>query len=129
MYLSDASKADRFLRTHHSIRLTELWFNYERKLFESECERDRRALTRELEERRGELRESLIAELEDKRRLVEMEKASMEITGDSMDVSKNGGRLDVGTWWAGSAGEGCWLSVTAYGRAADFVDHCHVQHN
>ncbi|KAF0294548.1 Sin3 histone deacetylase corepressor complex component SDS3 [Amphibalanus amphitrite] len=68
------------------IRLTELWFNYERKLFESECERDRRALTRELEERRTELRESLIAELEDKRRLVEMERASMEITGDSMDM-------------------------------------------
>ena len=71
-----------------SIRLTELWFSYERKVLESECERERRALSRELEERRAELREALVAELEDKRRLVEIEKASMEITGDSMDVSR-----------------------------------------
>ncbi|XP_037077850.1 sin3 histone deacetylase corepressor complex component SDS3-like [Pollicipes pollicipes] len=68
------------------IRVTELWYQYEKRLIETECERDRRALSREMDERRCELRESLLAELEDKRRHVEMEKASMEITGDSMDM-------------------------------------------
>ena len=41
---------------------------------------------RELDEKKVELRENLISELEEKKRHVETERITIELTGDSMEV-------------------------------------------
>lgn len=48
---------------------------------------EKKAAAKEFEEKKIELRENLIAELEEKRKIIEAERHTMELTGDSMEVS------------------------------------------
>ncbi|EEC19331.1 suppressor of defective silencing, putative, partial [Ixodes scapularis] len=53
---------------------------------EREYIQEKKAAVREFEEKKIDLRESLIMELEEKRRMVEAERSTIELTGDSMEV-------------------------------------------
>lgn len=48
---------------------------------------EKKSAAKEFEEKKIELREMLISDLEEKRKLVEAERQSMELSGDSMEVS------------------------------------------
>lgn len=45
-----------------------------------------KAAAKDFEEKKIDLRETLISDLEDKKRNIETERSSMELTGDSMEV-------------------------------------------
>lgn len=47
---------------------------------------DRRLAAQEFEEKKAELKENLLLELEDKKKIIEQERYSLELTGDSMEV-------------------------------------------
>jgi len=47
---------------------------------------EKKGAVNEFEEKKIELRENLISDLEEKRKMVEAERHSMELTGDSMEV-------------------------------------------
>ena len=47
---------------------------------------ERQLAARELEDKKIELQENLISELEEKKRVVESERTTMELSGDSMEV-------------------------------------------
>lgn len=48
---------------------------------------DKRLAAREFEEKKAELKENLLLELEEKKKIVEQERYSLELTGDSMEVN------------------------------------------
>ena len=47
---------------------------------------EKKAAAKEFEEKKIELRENLISDLEEKRKIIEAERHTMELTGDSMEV-------------------------------------------
>lgn len=47
---------------------------------------EKKAAAKEFEEKKIDLREMLISDLEEKRKMVEAERQSMELSGDSMEV-------------------------------------------
>lgn len=47
---------------------------------------EKKAAVKEFEEKKIELRETLISDMEEKRKLIEAERHTMELTGDSMEV-------------------------------------------
>ncbi|KAF0879739.1 SDS3 deacetylase, partial [Crocuta crocuta] len=48
--------------------------------------KEKKAAVKEFEDKKVELKENLIAELEEKKKMIENEKLTMELTGDSMEV-------------------------------------------
>lgn len=54
---------------------------------EEEYVLEKESASRELEEKKVELQENLISELEEKKRHVETERITIELTGDSMEVT------------------------------------------
>ncbi|PIO16681.1 hypothetical protein AB205_0154420, partial [Aquarana catesbeiana] len=48
--------------------------------------KEKKAAVKEFEDKKIELKENLIAELEEKKKMIENEKLTMELTGDSMEV-------------------------------------------
>lgn len=48
---------------------------------------EKKAAAKEFEEKKVELRENLLTDFEDKRKLIESERHSMELNGDSMEVT------------------------------------------
>lgn len=66
--------------------LNEVWKDYELQRVEEEFVLERQAASRELEDKRIELQENLISELEEKKRIVETERITIELTGDSMEI-------------------------------------------
>ena len=48
---------------------------------------EKKAAAKEFEEKKIELRENLLNDFEDKRKMIESERHSMELNGDSMEVS------------------------------------------
>ena len=54
---------------------------------EEEYVSEKQSASRELEDKKIELQENLISELEEKKRHVETERITIELTGDSMEVS------------------------------------------
>ncbi|NWY76244.1 SDS3 deacetylase, partial [Erithacus rubecula] len=48
--------------------------------------KEKKAAAKEFEDKKIELKENLIAELEEKKKMIENEKLTMELTGDSMEV-------------------------------------------
>jgi len=54
---------------------------------EEEYISEKQSASRELEDKKIELQENLISELEEKKRHVETERITIELTGDSMEVS------------------------------------------
>jgi Sin3 histone deacetylase corepressor complex component SDS3 len=68
------------------LLLNEVWREYEVQRAEEDYILEKQLAARELEEKKVELQENLISELEEKKRVVESERLTMELTGDSMEV-------------------------------------------
>ncbi|XP_032800699.1 LOW QUALITY PROTEIN: sin3 histone deacetylase corepressor complex component SDS3 [Petromyzon marinus] len=68
------------------IRNADLFLQLETEQVERSYVRERRAAVKEFEDRKVELKESLVAELEEKKKIIETERLTMELTGDSMEV-------------------------------------------
>ncbi|XP_070619085.1 sin3 histone deacetylase corepressor complex component SDS3 [Erythrolamprus reginae] len=68
------------------IRNAELFLHLETEQVERNYIKEKKAAVKEFEDKKIELKESLIAELEEKKKMIESEKLTMELTGDSMEV-------------------------------------------
>ncbi|CAG0896487.1 unnamed protein product [Darwinula stevensoni] len=64
----------------------DLWYEFETHQIEREYMEEKRAGNRDFEEKKVELREQLITDLECKKKVIEKERTSMELTGDSMEM-------------------------------------------
>ncbi|XP_064461322.1 sin3 histone deacetylase corepressor complex component SDS3-like [Ornithodoros turicata] len=71
---------------HERLFLNEVFQTHEIERVEREYINEKKAAVREFEEKKIDLRESLIMELEEKKRMVESERSTIELTGDSMEV-------------------------------------------
>lgn len=78
----------RKIEQHYQERLfmNEVFQSHEVERVEREYTHEKKAAFREFEEKKIDLRESLIMELEEKRRMVEAERSTIELMGDSMEV-------------------------------------------
>ncbi|XP_058119106.1 sin3 histone deacetylase corepressor complex component SDS3-like [Anopheles ziemanni] len=68
------------------LMLNELHRDYMLQCAERECANEIAAAEKEFEEKAAELKETLIAVWEDRKKMVEQEHATMELSGDSIDV-------------------------------------------
>ncbi|XP_050070809.1 sin3 histone deacetylase corepressor complex component SDS3-like [Anopheles maculipalpis] len=68
------------------LLLNEVERDYLMECAERECVQEKAAAEKEYEEKKAELIENLIADLEDQKKTIEQEFATMELTGDSVDV-------------------------------------------
>lgn len=68
------------------IRLNTLHRDYMIECVERDYVIEKKAAAKEFDEKKVDLKENLISDLEDKRRTIEAERCSMELTGDSMEV-------------------------------------------
>ncbi|KAJ6659155.1 hypothetical protein lerEdw1_019458 [Lerista edwardsae] len=68
------------------IRNAELFLQLETEQVERNYIKEKKAAVKEFEDKKIELKENLIAELEEKKKMIESEKLTMELTGDSMEV-------------------------------------------
>lgn len=93
LYQLDAGVHPEFIRQLKRVemqRLDRMLLNdafqfYETERVEREYVNEKKAALREFEDRKIELRESLILELEDRRRMIENERSSMELLSDCAD--------------------------------------------
>lgn len=93
LYQLDAGIHPEFLRQLKKVELqrqdrmllNEAFQIYETERVEREYVNEKKAALREFEDRKIELRESLILELEDRRRMIENERLSMELLSDCGD--------------------------------------------
>lgn len=93
LYQLDAGVHPEFLRQlkrvemqrQDRLMLNEAFQLYEMERVEREYVNEKKAALREFEDRKIELRESLILELEDRRRMIENERLSMELLSDCVD--------------------------------------------
>lgn len=75
------------------LRINEIWREYELEVVEREFINEKKLAAKDFEEKKIDLRESLIIELEDKKKNIDNERNSMELTGgfllsDSMEVKQ-----------------------------------------
>ncbi|MBN3274913.1 SDS3 deacetylase, partial [Polyodon spathula] len=68
------------------LRNADLFLQLETEQVERNYIKEKKAAVKEFEDKKIELKENLIAELEEKKKMVENEKLTMELTGDSMEV-------------------------------------------
>ncbi|XP_077456400.1 sin3 histone deacetylase corepressor complex component SDS3 isoform X4 [Stigmatopora argus] len=68
------------------LRNAELFLQLETEQVERNYFKEKKAAVKELDDKKVELKENLIAELEEKKKMIENEKLTMELTGDSMEV-------------------------------------------
>ncbi|KAG8456180.1 hypothetical protein GDO86_002105 [Hymenochirus boettgeri] len=68
------------------LRNAELFLQLETEQVEKNYIKEKKAAVKEFEDKKIELKENLIAELEEKKKMIENEKLTMELTGDSMEV-------------------------------------------
>lgn len=71
---------------HFRLRLNVIWRDYEIDCVERDYIHEKKMAAKEYEEKKIDLRELLLSELEEKRKCVDAERQSMELTGDSMEV-------------------------------------------
>ena len=69
------------------LLLNEVWKEYEIQRAEEDYILEKEFAGRELEEKKVELQDNLISEYEEKKRNVESERITIELTGDSMEVT------------------------------------------
>ncbi len=69
-------------------RANEIIQDLEIEMVEQDFIHEKRSAVREFEEQKVFLREQLIAELEEKQKLIEAERHNMELTGDSMELKQ-----------------------------------------
>ena len=68
------------------MRINSVVRELELEMTEQDYVSEKKAAVREFEEKKVYLKEQLIAELEDKQKMIEQERTSMELTGDSMEL-------------------------------------------
>lgn len=68
------------------IELNKVTKQYLEERIDREFKNEMKAVAKEYEEKKIEIRENLIAEYEEKRKMIETERHSLELHGDSMDV-------------------------------------------
>jgi len=71
------------------LRLNTIWRDYEIECVERDYINEKKMAAKDYEEKKIDLRELLLSELEEKRKCVDAERQSMELTGDSMEVNLN----------------------------------------
>ncbi|KAG8597912.1 hypothetical protein GDO81_002426 [Engystomops pustulosus] len=86
--LQEYQKRMRKLDQQHKERLrnADLFLQLETEQVERNYIKEKKAAVKEFEDKKIELKENLIAELEEKKKMIENEKLTMELTGDSMEV-------------------------------------------
>ncbi|KAF4527853.1 hypothetical protein B566_EDAN016498 [Ephemera danica] len=83
-YNTKLKKLDHALKER--LRLNNIWRDYEMDCVERDFVYEKKCAAKEFEEKKIDLREMLISDLEEKRKMVEAERQSMELSGDSMEV-------------------------------------------
>lgn len=68
------------------LRLNAIYRDYLEECVERDFINDKNAAAKELEEKKIEIRENLLTDLEEKRKVIESERYTMELTGDAMEV-------------------------------------------
>lgn len=68
------------------LRLNEIYRDYLMECVERDYVLEKKASGKEYEEKKADLKENLLTDFEDKRKMIESERHSMELTGDTMDV-------------------------------------------
>ncbi|XP_049618703.1 sin3 histone deacetylase corepressor complex component SDS3 isoform X2 [Syngnathus scovelli] len=68
------------------LRNADLFLQLETDQVERNYIKEKEAAVKEFDDKKVELKENLVAELEEKKKLIENEKLTMELTGDSMEV-------------------------------------------
>ncbi|XP_053725809.1 sin3 histone deacetylase corepressor complex component SDS3 isoform X1 [Synchiropus splendidus] len=68
------------------LRNADLFLQLEKDQVERNYIKEKKAAVKEFDDKKVELKENLIAELEEKKKMIENEKLTMELTGDSMEV-------------------------------------------
>lgn len=68
------------------LLLNELHRDYMLECAERDCELEMAAAEKEYEEKKAELKENLVSDLEDRKKMIEHEFATMELSGDYIDV-------------------------------------------
>uniref|UniRef100_A0A3Q2D9K9 SDS3 homolog, SIN3A corepressor complex component n=1 Tax=Cyprinodon variegatus TaxID=28743 RepID=A0A3Q2D9K9_CYPVA len=68
------------------LRNADLFLHLETEQVERNYIKEKKAAVKEFDDKKVELKENLIAELEEKKKMIENEKLTMELTGDSMEV-------------------------------------------
>ncbi|XP_068629750.1 sin3 histone deacetylase corepressor complex component SDS3 [Battus philenor] len=71
---------------HERLRLNKIYKEHMHDVVEREYIAEKKAAAKEFEEKKIELRENLLNDFEDKRKMIENERHSMELNGDSMEV-------------------------------------------
>lgn len=80
------SKYELFIFDIFRLRLNIIHKDYLIECVERDYVIEKKAAAKEFEEKKIELRETLISDMEEKRKLIESERHTMELTGDSMEV-------------------------------------------
>lgn len=68
------------------LRLNEVYRDFSIECVERDFMNEKKAALKEFDEKRADLKDNLIAEFEEKRKLIEAERHSMELTGDSTEA-------------------------------------------
>lgn len=68
------------------IRLNEVYREYSEESIERDFIAEKKSAVKEFEDKRADLKENLITDLEEKRKLIENERHTMELTGDSTET-------------------------------------------
>lgn len=68
------------------LRLNTIYRDYLEECVEKEYINEKKAAAKDLEEKKIEVRENLLTDLEEKRKVIESERYTMELTGDAMEV-------------------------------------------
>nr|XP_026489991.1 sin3 histone deacetylase corepressor complex component SDS3 isoform X2 [Vanessa tameamea] len=71
---------------HERLRLNRIYKDHMYEVVEREYIAEQKAAAKEFEEKKIELRENLLNDFEEKRKLIESERHSMELNGDSIEV-------------------------------------------
>ncbi|CAG2201956.1 SAP45 [Mytilus edulis] len=69
------------------IRINEIWRDFELEVVEREYIKEKKATAKDFEEKKIDLKESLILEYEDKSKLIESERNSLDLTGSNFMLS------------------------------------------
>lgn len=67
------------------IRVNAVWREYLIECIERDYINEKRAAAKELEEKKVDLRASLVSDMEEKKKVIEAERVSMELSGDSTE--------------------------------------------
>ncbi|XP_037295474.1 sin3 histone deacetylase corepressor complex component SDS3 isoform X2 [Manduca sexta] len=71
---------------HERLRLNKIYKDHMYEVVDREYVAEKKAAAKEFEEKKVELQENLLSDFEDKRKMIESERHSMELNGDSTEV-------------------------------------------